>query len=78
MLRLSVETFEMLQQKRFKASEASDDIILKGTPQEVHPVTCESINSEIVKDAIKKTRGAAGPSGFDAGRWRHIVISGNF
>ena len=64
----------MLQQKRFKASEALDDILLK----EVHPVTCESLNSEIAKGTIKKTREAAGPSGFDACRWRHIVISGNF
>ena len=54
----------MLQQKRCKVSEASDDMLLKETPQEVHPATCESINSEIVKGAIKKTKGTAGPSGF--------------
>ena len=31
-LSLSDETFEILQQKHSKASEASDDILLKGTP----------------------------------------------
>ena len=32
----------------------------------------------MVKDAIKKTRGAAGPSGMDADGWRRILLSGNF
>ena len=77
-LPVSGETFEILQQKHPKTSEASDEILLKETPQEVHPVIYESINSEMVKDAIKKTRGAAGSSGMDADGWRCILISGNF
>ena len=77
-LPLSDEMFEIRQQKHPKASEASDDILLKGTPQEVHRVIYESINSEMVKDAIKKTREAAGPSGMDADGWRRILTSGNF
>ena len=32
----------------------------------------------MVKDAIKKTRGAANPLGMDADGWRRILISGNF
>ena len=32
----------------------------------------------MVKDDIKKTRGAAGPSGMDPDGWRRILISGNF
>ena len=40
--------------------------------------TPRSIISEMVKDTIKKTRGAAGPSVMDANRWRCILISGNF
>ena len=73
-LPLSDETFEILQQKHSDASEASDEILLKETPQEVHPVIYESINSEMVKGAIKRTRGAAGPSGMDADGWRRILI----
>ena len=46
-LPLSDETFEILQQKHPEAPEASDDILLKGIPQEVHPVVYESINSEV-------------------------------
>ena len=37
-LPLSDETFEILQQKHTEASEASDDILLKETTQEVDPV----------------------------------------
>ena len=32
----------------------------------------------MVKEPIKKTRRAAGPSGMEAGRWRRILISVNF
>ena len=77
-LPLSDERFEILQQKHPEASETSGDILLKETPQEVHPVTYESINSQMVRDAIKKTREAAGPSGMDADEWHRILISGNF
>ena len=37
-LPLSDETFEILQEKHTEASEASDDILLKETTQEVDPV----------------------------------------
>ena len=40
-LPVSGETFEILQQKHPKTSEASDEILLKETPQEVHPVIYE-------------------------------------
>ena len=32
----------------------------------------------MVRDAIEKTRGSAGPSGLDADGWRQILMSGNF
>ena len=32
----------------------------------------------MVRDAIEKTRGSAGPSGLDADGWRRILMSGNF
>ena len=59
-LPLSDKTFEILQQKHPRFSEASDDILLKEKSQEVHPVIYRSINSKIVNDATKKTRRAAG------------------
>ena len=77
-LPFSDETFEILQQKHPKASEALDDILLKEAPQEVHPIIYENINSEMVKDVIKKTRGAAGSLIINADGWRRILVSGNF
>ena len=71
---LSDETFEILQQKCSNVCKALDKLLLKETPQEVHPVIIESMNSEMVKDAIKRTRRAAGPSGINTGRWRCILI----
>ena len=77
-LPLSGETFETLQQKHPEVSEASDYTILKETRQEVHPAIYESINSEMVNDTIKLTRGATDPSGMNADGWRGILISDNF
>ena len=37
-----------------------------------------TINSEIVKDAIKNTRKAASPSGMEADGCRRIIISSDF
>ena len=54
------QTLKILQQKHLEVSEISDDILLKNVSQKVHPVIYETRNSEMVKDAIRKTRGAAG------------------
>ena len=77
---LSDETFEILLQKHPEASEAyaSNEILLKETPQGVDLVIYKSINSEILKNPIINTRGVAVPSGMDGGGWCCILISGNF
>ena len=38
--------------------------------QNVHSVTKDSIDWEMVRDSIEKTRGSAGPSGLDPDGWR--------
>ena len=68
----------MLLEKHPKACEASNDILIKEEVQNVHPVIYDSIDSEMVGDAIKKTRGSAGSSGLDADGWRRILMSGSF
>ena len=69
-LPLSDETFEILQQKHPEASEASGDMLLKDTSQDVHVVIYKSINSE--------TRGAASPSEmdltYDAVYWFQVTL----
>ena len=77
-LPLREETFEVLLEKHPKAFEASNDILIQEEVQNVHPVIYDSIDSEMVRDAIEKTRGSAGPSGLDADGWRRILMSGNF
>ena len=77
-LPLTEETFEVLLEKHPKASEASNDILIQEEVQNVHPVIYDSIDSEMVRDAIEKTRDSAGPSGLDADGWRRILMSGNF
>ena len=44
----------MLLEKHPKACEASNDILIKEEVQNVHPVIYDSIDSEMVGNAIKK------------------------
>ena len=77
-LPVTEETFEMLLEKHPKASEASNDILIEEEVQNVRPVIYDSIDSEMVRDAIIKTRDSAGPSGLDDDGWRRILMPGNF
>ena len=77
-LPLTEETFEVLLEKHPKASEASNNILIQEEVQNVHPVIYDSIDSEMVRDAIEKTRGSAGSSCLDADAWRRMLMSGNF
>ena len=53
---LQKETFEVLLEKHPKASKASNDMLVEEEEvQNVHPVIYDSIDSEIVRDAIKKS-----------------------
>ena len=53
-------------------------LLIEEEVQTVYPVIHDSIYSEMVRDAIKKTRGSAGPSGLDADGWSRILMSRNF
>ena len=75
---LTKETFEVILEKHPNTSEASNDILFEEKAQNVHPVIYGSIDSEMVRDAIKKTRGSAGPLGLDGNGWCQILMSGNF
>ena len=75
---LTKETFEVILEKHPNTSEASNDILLEEKAQNVHPVIYGSIDSEMVRGAIKKTRGSASPLGLDGDGWCQILTSGNF
>ena len=62
-----------------KASEISNGIpIEEEEVQNVHPVIYDRIDSEMLKDVIKKTCGSADPLGLDADGWRRILMLENF
>ena len=75
---LTKETFEVILEKHPNTSEASNYILLEEKAQNVHPVIYGSIDSEMVRGAIKKTRGSASPLGLDGDGWCQILTSGNF
>ena len=78
-LPLTEKTFDVLLQKHPKASKASNDILIEKEVQNVHPVIYNSIDSEMVRHAIKKTfDGFAGPLRLDADSSHQIFIWGNF
>ena len=54
-LPLTEETFETLLEKHPKTSEASNDTLIEEEVQNVHPVIYDSIDSKMVRDAIKGT-----------------------
>ena len=78
MLPLTEETFEVLLEEYPKASETSSDILIEEENQNIHSAIYDSIDSEMVRDAIKKKRGSAGPSGLDGDGWRRILMLRNF
>lgn len=45
---------------------AQEDYIIKDDPVPVHPVIFDSLDSSVVRAAVLKATGAAGPSGVDA------------
>ena len=52
-------------EKHLKAFKASSDILIEEEGQNVHPLIYDTIDSEMVRDAIIKIR-SAGPSSLDA------------
>ena len=52
--------------------------MLPDIPEEIHPIKFHSIDAESVKEAIPKTKGAAGPSGLDVDGWKRVLTSNQF
>ena len=68
----------MLLEKHPKASEVSNDILIQEEVQNVHLVIYDSIDSEMVRDAIEKTRVSVCPSGLFGDGWCRILMLENF
>ena len=66
---------EVLISKHPPAQPAQPNCILKGKPENQHPIIFESLDASIVHSAALRVSGAAGPSGLDAHEWRHLCTS---
>ena len=75
---LTDEAFDALLEKYLKASKWYNNILIKEEVWNVHHVMYNIIDSEMVRDAIKKTRGSADPSDLHTEDWHWILISWNF
>ena len=54
--------------------EAPNEILLEEGFQDVHPVIYDRIDSDMVRETMKKTRCSTGPSVLDAEGWRRILV----
>ena len=77
-LPLNQNTLNQLKQKHPQGKEAEFNTLLTDKPEEIHPIKFEGIDAELVKKAVVRTRGGAGPSGMDADGWRRILITKQF
>ena len=51
------------------ASPKFDNLLLNGPVKNVHEIVLDDINEELIQKAAIRTKGAAGPSKFDADDW---------
>ena len=67
-----------LKEKHPDAALANPDVMIPGEKPFVDPAQYNNIDSDAIIKAALRTKGAAGPSGFDADAWRRALISKNF
>ena len=72
------ETLQLLELKHPDAKDTSQQALLQGPIQNMHPIVFDDIDEELIKNAAIRTKGGAGPSGLDADGWRGIIVSSCF
>ena len=72
-LPMTPDTMTQLLEKHPQAEPAHDEMILKGPMNEVNPIIFDDLNAQLVQKMSLKTKGAAGPSCFDADDWRNVL-----
>ena len=77
-LDLTDDALEGLKLKHPTASPKFDNLLLNGPVKIVHEIVFDDINEELIQKAAIRTKGAAGPSKFDADDWRCILGSNIF
>ena len=74
----SSEVVEKLRSLHPDAQPILPESLLYGPMKPVSPVYFNNISEEEIFKAASKTKGAAGPSMFDAAQWKRILCSGQF
>ena len=77
-LPLNVETLLLLEVKHPESKEASDDVMIQGPLERIHPIAYDMIDETLVLRAAIDTKGGSGPSGMDADGWRRILASSQY
>ena len=63
---LNKDTLSKFNLKHPKRKTASQDILLNGPLQNIHPVKFWQINREMIRESAFRTKGGLSPSGMDA------------
>ena len=74
-LPINDDTIRQLHEKHPEGEPLHDEMLLNGPVKYVHPVVFDEFNSDLVQKVALRTKGAAGPSNFDANNWRDILVS---
>ena len=72
-LPINSETCALLKEKHPDAAPMFQEMLLNGPLNNVEPIIFESITGEMIQKLSLKTKGAAGPSLFDADDWKRII-----
>ena len=73
----STTVLDALKEKHPPASPVNINALIDpgGHPEEIHPVIFDQITAQSIRQAALHTKGAAGPSAFDALQWRRLCTS---
>ena len=77
-LRLSNDVLEDLELKHPDPALVREDSLMYGPIQSVLPSYFDCIDEELIKNAVRQTKGAGGPSHLDADQYRHMLLSQNY
>ena len=77
-LSLTQEVLQELREKHPKPAKVQPHTLLMGPIDEVSPALFDQIDEEMIFKAAMHTKGAGGPSNFDADQYRRILCSKNF
>ena len=75
LLNIDEESIRQLHEKHPEGEPLNEEMLLSGPIKQVHPVIFDDITEEMVQKVALRTKGAAGPSNFDASDWRAMLVS---